>query len=166
MIVPINTLAPLITDLLGSGIRVRISAPGSSMWPLLRHGAIVELESTAGQQITIGDIVLARRSNGPYVLHRVISHNDRFFYLAGDAQGQSEGPFEEEAILGKAVILQSGNSTVYLKNFHWRFWGWIWARTFPFGQVFLQTLHSLKKSSNFFYSRGLFTNPARKLKDN
>ncbi|MBM3495273.1 MAG: peptidase S24, partial [Armatimonadetes bacterium] len=55
------------------------------MIPHIRSGEVVELEGIAFTEVAAGDVILARRPDGVYVLHRVARLDDGRAYLVSDA---------------------------------------------------------------------------------
>lgn len=88
--IPMEQLGPLLEEQLRGG-SARLPVTGSSMLPMLRHGrdvvGLVSLEGRPGR----GDVMLYRRADGQYVLHRVIRMVDGETCLCcGDNQWQRE----------------------------------------------------------------------------
>ena len=80
-----------VCQLLNQGeTSVAVPVAGGSMLPFLHHGDTVYLD-LPGASVKRGDILLYTRSNGQYILHRVIQTNpDGSLWMAGDAQQQLE----------------------------------------------------------------------------
>ena len=107
-------LMPLIKDIITEGSTVKLTVTGNSMLPLLRHELDqVELGAFSGD-LEKGDIVLIRRDDGDYVLHRVYRLDEaaRCFYMLGDAQRFEEGPLAYEQIVAVAVALYRGERRI------------------------------------------------------
>lgn len=65
-------LAPLITEVVGEGGEFRLYPKGTSMRPLLRQGIDSVALASLNRSPKRGDILLYRRENGQYVLHRLM----------------------------------------------------------------------------------------------
>ena len=80
-----------VCELLAQGeTSVAVPVAGGSMIPFLHHGDTVYLDLPRFP-VKRGDILLYQRSNGQYVLHRVIQTNaDGSLWMSGDAQQQLE----------------------------------------------------------------------------
>lgn len=95
---PMEAIAELIALQLTEGGRARLTVTGCSMLPLLRERRdYVELIPIAPCQKE-GQIILYRRENGRYVLHRIISVTDTGYLCCGDNQAQLE-PVEHRQLL-------------------------------------------------------------------
>ena len=98
-------LFPAISDLLKNNQKVRITVTGNSMMPFLREGIdSIELSKASLDELHFGQIPLIKRSNGQYILHRLIYKSKSSFYIAGDAQLWVEGPLLPEQLI--AVVTQ------------------------------------------------------------
>lgn len=80
-----------VCQLLNQGeTSVAVPVAGGSMIPFLHNGDTVYLDLPR-ESLKRGDILLYTRSNGQYILHRVIQTNpDGSLWMAGDAQQQLE----------------------------------------------------------------------------
>ena len=80
-----------VCDLLNQGeTSVAVPVAGGSMIPFLHNGDTVYLDLPR-KPLKRGDILLYTRSNGQYILHRVIQTNpDGSLWMAGDAQQRLE----------------------------------------------------------------------------
>ena len=81
-----------------------VPVTGTSMWPLLSGGeSRVQLVKTGDQPLKRGDIVLYRRNNGTWVLHRIIKvKNENTFLVCGDHQWKLDEQIQKEQILAVA----------------------------------------------------------------
>ncbi len=135
MILPARVLMPLVRAALERGQRVRMTVNGSSMMPFLRDSDTVELEPA--QRLRLGDIVLVQ-DGGRYVLHRIVRMDGAAFFIRGDAQPWSEGPFAPEAVLGRVAAVWSKGGIRKIESGLWRLAGLLWLRTNPLGYFLLK----------------------------
>lgn len=104
MIVPNAELMPLLSEaILSRGTNARLTVAGTSMWPFVRNGDVVELAAVGDRKIAVDDLILARRDDGLYALHRVVQVSDEGIYLCGDAQVNRDGPLRREQCLAVVV---------------------------------------------------------------
>lgn len=135
MILASRELMPLIGAALERGQRVRMTATGSSMLPMIHDGDLLELEHMLSLP-SLGDVVLARCAGERYILHRVVKIEGKYFFLCGDAQEHSEGPFVRDNVLGRVIRITRGQRTLALDRGIYHFVGWMWARCTPYGATF------------------------------
>ena len=97
--ISLAVLLPLIEEKLAAGGEVVFKPRGMSMLPLIRQGVdSVVLESAEKPQK--GDVILYRRQNGQFVLHRIVGRNDDGYVLCGDNQFVFEYGVTEDLVIG------------------------------------------------------------------
>lgn len=90
----------LIKEAISSDGEFRLYPRGTSMMPLLREGIdSVLLKKPEG--VSKNDIVLYKRSNGQFVLHRVIKIKNGEYVMCGDNQFRLEYGIREENLLAR-----------------------------------------------------------------
>jgi len=67
MNVSIRHLGPLLDELIRDGKRVRLTVSGSSMFPFIRNGDVVEIAGLESK-VRVGDILLVRKNEEGQVL--------------------------------------------------------------------------------------------------
>lgn len=130
-VVDIDTYMPVVEELLAQGQRVSLTVTGESMSPFLRHGRDQILLEAAGTPRR-GDMVLFRRRNGQYIMHRVLRRlPDGCYAIVGDGQQQVEAPIAPEQIF--AVVTQVCRKGVWIgpESFWWRFFAGPWLTLLP-----------------------------------
>lgn len=92
---------PLMEAAFEAGASFRFFQRGASMLPMLREGVdSVQLISPEGQDIKKGDVILYRRENGVFVLHRIVGvASDGSFVLCGDNQWLLERGIRKENVI-------------------------------------------------------------------
>lgn len=82
---------------------VVVPISGTSMWPLLQEGkSRVQIVARDKRQLRKGDIVLYRRCDGTFVLHRIVKVQKDSFLLCGDHQFRPLEQVQEAQIMGVA----------------------------------------------------------------
>ncbi|MBR4882209.1 MAG: S24/S26 family peptidase, partial [Clostridia bacterium] len=85
----IDEMIPLMEERIKNGGSVSFTPMGVSMHPMLRHGLDSVVLSPAPDKLKKYDIPFYRRSNGRYVLHRVVKVGDSYTCI-GDNQYEYE----------------------------------------------------------------------------
>jgi hypothetical protein len=121
-----------VCQLLGEGkTALPVPVKGVSMRPFLRDGDRVFLELPQ-TPIRKGDIVLFRRANGQYILHRVHKLcRDGSFLILGDSQLLPE-PVAAEKICAQVSFAVIRGKTVRPGSLHWWFFAYPWRWLAPF----------------------------------
>lgn len=96
-----------VIRLIKEGHRAAIPVRGSSMAPFLADGRDQVLLGPVQNRLHRGDIVLFRRKNGQFILHRIVEVKKDicgkpYYYIRGDAQEIGEGPVEPQQICAVA----------------------------------------------------------------
>ena len=123
MTLPNEILLKEVGSLLAEGREVEMMTKGTSMLPFIvgdRDSVILKKE--ACDSLRPGDIVLARRSPGNYVLHRIVAVAGDRVTLRGDGNVYGTETVGIEDILGKvtAVVSPSGRKRVPGNAYLWR----------------------------------------------
>lgn len=120
-----------VCDLLKQGQRsVSVPVAGSSMVPFLVDGDTVYLDPVE-TPVKRGDIVLYRRRNGRYILHRVYRVNrDGSYTMVGDAQTELELLPSREQIFARVSYARHRGKVIKPGQFRWWIYRhvWLWLR--------------------------------------
>ena len=130
-IVDIDTCLPVLADLMEQGHTVSLTVTGHSMTPFLVHGRDRVCLRKPADPLKRGDMVLFRRRNGVYVMHRVCRADpDGTCCLVGDGQRDVEGPIAPEQVLGLVTRVCRKGRWLGPESFWWRFFAgpWLWLR--------------------------------------
>lgn len=95
--VPMEALAEVVKLQLNNGGKATLTVTGSSMLPMLvsRRDSVVLIPPGEEKK---GDVVLFQRTNGKYVLHRIIEVTENGYICCGDNQASKE-PVEKEQVV-------------------------------------------------------------------
>ena len=97
--VTMQELVPAIMQVMQDGGSAELTVTGRSMTPLLRD-RVSRVRLAAVSQPKRGDMVLYRRQNGAYVLHRIAAIGaDGTYMMCGDAQTVLEPGIRREQLL-------------------------------------------------------------------
>lgn len=109
-----------VCDLLNQGeTSVAVPVAGGSMIPFLHNGDTVYLDLPQ-EPLKRGDILLYTRSNGQYILHRVIQTNpDGSLWMAGDAQQQLEYLPNRECVRARVTAARHKGKQNRPGGFRW-----------------------------------------------
>ena len=139
-----------LCKLVEEGHEVSIPVAGSSMTPFLGDGRDQVFVKAPWRQIQKGDIVLYRRRNGDFVLHRVhLLHgngDDATYDVIGDAQDKVEQGVQRSQILAVATRARRKGKTIEPGCFYWWFFRCIWIRMIPLRRRLMRLYAVLNKS--------------------
>ncbi len=117
---------PLIREQLEQGRSVRFSPRGTSMLPLLRQERdSVEL-SPLPEQLKKYDIILYRRENGAYVLHRIVQIDGKSLTCIGDNQFIVESNIPQKTAIAVVTAVYRGDRYLPVSSVFYRWYciGW------------------------------------------
>ena len=103
----LSDLWPLIDEIISGGGEFRLTPNGISMLPLIRPG-VDSITLVLPTTVNKGDIVLYKRDNGQYVLHRVMYIKKGEYIMCGDNQYEHEHGIKKENILAKVKGIYRG----------------------------------------------------------
>ncbi len=120
-----------LSALTESGHTVSTAISGGSMLPFLAPGRDFAILKKPVSPLKKGDIVLFRRPDGSYILHRIRHIKKEGYYLIGDSQNITEGPVEKKQIVAVAVSVRRKGKLITPKSFVWKFYSVLWLRIIP-----------------------------------
>lgn len=126
-------LMPIVQDLLLHKKLVKIKITGNSMYPFLRHGIdSIEIRQVNNEDLKKYDIVLIKKIDNRFVLHRIISLDSQNIFILGDAQLKTEGPFNYSQVIGVVSGIYRRNK--YISTANWMYLKLVkyWMKLIPF----------------------------------
>ena len=120
-----ESLVPVLLETLNEGKQAELVITGSSMQPMLLH-QISRVRLELPKALKRGDVVLYRRNDGHYVLHRVVQITGEQIACCGDHQWHLEKGLRHEQMLARVTAFArrdnwtSCDSKSYCT--YWSFW--------------------------------------------
>lgn len=149
IIAPMSEIVPLIVQTLEDGGQFRLITAGTSMKPLLRNRRDTVVLAKA-QNVSRFDIVLYRRKNGQYVLHRIVRcEDDGSFTLCGDNQLIYEHGINREDIIASVCEIEKNGKTIDFFSPKYRLYVFFWCRCRAVRFFALKTRALCLKIKNF-----------------
>lgn len=127
---PEELMEPLL-ELVKEGETVPLVISGSSMTPFLVHHRDTVYLSKVSRPLKKGDMILYRRRNGAYVLHRICAVREGTYDLVGDAQTLIEPGICPEQVLALVTAVRRKGKLLQGSSFWWRFFENVWIRMIP-----------------------------------
>ena len=94
---------------------------GYSMYPMLRDRKDTVILKAPETGLKKGDVVLYK-SNGTYILHRILEVREDSFVIRGDNCDDKEYGITKEQILGVLTEFYRGNKQIHLNNWNYRWY--------------------------------------------
>lgn len=137
-------LMPHIRETLAQGRPIAIGPKGTSMMPLIRQGMdFVEL-SPLPDRLKKYDIPLYQRSNGQYVLHRIVKAGDTYTCI-GDNQFVLETGVTHDQMIAVVSAIYRGKKHVPVTAFSYRLYCTFWHYSRPVRHLWHRGIGWLKR---------------------
>lgn len=134
-----------IVSILNEGYEAPLNITGNSMFPFLKNGRDSVLLKKFVAPAQNGDILLYRRDDGSFILHRVVKTEKNLLWFAGDAQSVIEGPVHESEVLAIAVKAKRNGKWISEKDSEWNFYKNKWIKCIKYRYKFIQIYSSAAK---------------------
>ena len=140
----LEQLAPVIEETLKNGGTFEIGIRGTSMLPLLVEGRDTVVLAAAEQELKKYDIPLYRRTDGAFVLHRVIKADAGRYTMCGDNQWVKEEGIEHSQIVGKVVSINRKGKSFPVTDRKYRLYCRLWQFLLPIRKYIVKVRGKLK----------------------
>ena len=123
--IKLETLYPLILEAFQDNKTFSFPIKGTSMRPLLKNDDIVTIKKI-DNDIKKGDILLYKRNDDSFVLHRINKIKKDYYLIVGDHQTKKE-LVKYDQLIGKVINYQKKNKEkiYYLKGVRYNFYKFI-----------------------------------------
>lgn len=139
-----EVLMEQLPDLLEQAKMIPLTISGNSMAPFLIHGRDTVYLSKLTRPPKRGDMILYRRDNGRYILHRICRVKEDKFDLIGDAQQVIELGIGADQILATVCAVRRKGKLISRGNLCWEFFEHIWLALVPFRPYMMRLYACLK----------------------
>ena len=106
----------LMQEQIENGGEVKFSPKGISMLPLIKEGRDSVILKKAPDHLKKYDVVLYRRANGDFVLHRVVGVKKDCYIMCGDNQYSYEKNVSKDSILAIMTGLWQGDKYISVED--------------------------------------------------
>ena len=131
-IAPMDAFIPLIAESLREGKSVNFKPRGISMLPMLVQGRDSVILSPVTGALKKYDIPLYKRTDGSYILHRIVGVSGDTYTCSGDNQFRKEQGVKHENVLAVVSAFTRKGKTRSVKSFTYRIYCRFWHYSRPF----------------------------------
>ena len=105
---------------------------GISMRPMLcqENGILVLRRKEPDERCRKNDVVLFKRDNGQYVLHRILKVREKDYWIVGDNCYSGEN-IREEQVLGVLTNFTRKGRSFSVENRWYKLYVWLWCDPWP-----------------------------------
>lgn len=129
-------LADLLILQLENGGKADLTVTGWSMHPMLHNGRDKVTLTPPGKELKKKDIILYRRENGQYVLHRIIDLDSGKYILCGDNQAMRE-TVDPSQVIGVVSAFTHKGKPCSMGSFGYRLYAWAWVELFGLRRAYI-----------------------------
>ncbi|HZK21890.1 MAG TPA: nucleotidyltransferase family protein [Oscillospiraceae bacterium] len=126
----LSDLIPIINETLESGKEFTLPVTGTSMLPLLVEKRDSIVLKKAVPPLQKGDLPLYRRTDGSFVLHRVVSAKNGKYIMSGDNQFIPEYDISDDMIIGVVSKIIRNGKEVDVNSLLYRLYVYVWTALF------------------------------------
>lgn len=126
----LETLMPLIRETLAAGQSVQFSPMGTSMLPMLRQGVDKVVLSAVPEKLRKYDLPLYQRTNGQYVLHRIVGAKQTYTCM-GDNQFAPERGLSHQQMIAVVTAFYRGDKMYKTDSVSYRLYCRFWHYSRP-----------------------------------
>jgi signal peptidase I len=109
---------PFILEAFSKDLTFTFPIHGTSMLPMLKIGDLVTIKKV--ESLQKGDIVLFRRFDESFVLHRIIRVNNDSYDIVGDHQGIVEKNVLFGQMIGVVISYNKNGKEHHMKNLRYK----------------------------------------------
>ena len=120
-----DDIVPLMREQLAAGKSVRFSPKGISMLPMLRQGKDSVVLSPLPEVLRKYDLPLYQRSDGKYILHRIVSVGQTYTCI-GDNQYSYEPGVRREQMIALVTSFTRGKREISVEDPLYRLYCRLW----------------------------------------
>lgn len=125
-VIDTESFLSVLCELAQEGRTVSTVVSGGSMLPFLSGNRDVVYLEKPKRKLRKGDVVLFRRTNGDFVLHRIKKIKSEGYYLIGDRQYDVEGPVKREQISAIMTGAKRKGKEITSRSPVWLFYSKVW----------------------------------------
>lgn len=117
---------------------------GDSMRPMIRQGRDLLVIRRLERKPVRNDIVLYKRDNGQYVLHRLIKIRKNDYVMRGDNRYGKEYGITDQHIIGILTSIIRNGEELPLSSWKYRLYVYVWCNLYPLRAVVLRVQSLIK----------------------
>lgn len=141
----IKLLSPIFEEVFNNNSYVKFNVTGFSMYPLLRSG-IDTVALVKKSEISKYDILLYKREDGSYILHRVVGRKNNKLCMAGDFETTVEFPVAEKQVIATVESFCRNNKYISCRNLYYRLYSFFWVLVLPKRRDIISALKRLQNA--------------------
>lgn len=143
-ITAMEAMAEVIVQTVEQGGQAKFTVTGNSMYPIFRSDMDSVFVARPGR-LRLFDVILYRRADGAYVLHRIVGRARGAFVLCGDGQTELEYGVTPGMVLAVVTAFERGGRRVSVRAPWYRLYAALWCLVRPLRFPILAALRRVKR---------------------
>lgn len=139
-------MLPVILQQLKDGGTVRFHPSGISMQPMLYQGRDEVVLAPLPEQVKKYDVILFRRDNGQFVLHRVVKAGESYTFC-GDNQVKLEPGVRREQMIARVSAFYRRGRRIACSSFGYGLYCRLWVGIRPLRHVWRTFLWRIRRKN-------------------
>lgn len=143
--VSLSDIYDVMTEMLDSGGTVNFNPNGTSMLPTIsNHGDRVVIKKM-NRRLKKYELPLYRRSDGQFVLHRVVRVYENSYGMCGDNQWNIEKGITDSNIVGVVIQINHKGKIIDVNNKFYRLYVFLWVNAMPLRYLVFGGINKVKR---------------------
>lgn len=134
--IPMEELIPLLKMQMETSGSASLTVSGVSMMPMLYHRRDSVVLETVKEPLKKGDLILYRRHNGAYILHRILKVKEDRLTCCGDNQCRREQVRKEQVLALVTAFTRKGRHHTVQDRGYRRYVA-LWVGLYPLRWIYL-----------------------------
>ena len=144
----IDDIVMIVEEKISEGADVELPPRGISMLPLIRQGKDSVILSAKKGRLKKYDIARYRRSNGDFVLHRIVDVKPESYTISGDNQYVYEKGIGDDQIIAVVTAIRRGGRIIKAKSPIHIIYASVWHHTRSLRHLFVRAKRKISRIIN------------------
>lgn len=127
--IKLEEIEPTIRKIFAAGGDFTFYPKGISMHPFVEQGRDKITLAPIQDQVRKYDVILYKRKNGAFVLHRVVGKRADGYIFRGDNQFVKEYGIKKEQMIGRMTEIIRSDEVIRVDDVKHRLWAMLWVHT-------------------------------------
>lgn len=127
--IKLEEIEPTIRKIFAAGGDFTFYPKGTSMHPFVEQGRDKITLAPIQDQVRKYDVILYKRKNGAFVLHRVVGERADGYIFRGDNQFVKEYGIKKEQMIGRMTEIIRSDEVIRVDDVKHRLWAMLWVHT-------------------------------------
>lgn len=137
-------IVQLLLPMLNMGKAVKFTVVGNSMYPVFRSN-VENVTVVKADEVKKRDVILYKREDGSYILHRIVGKGKLGYKLCGDNQMVIEYPVKKEDVVAVVISFERNGKEIPVSRFWYKLYSFVWCLLIPLRPLGFKVAYKMKK---------------------